>query len=149
MSMYDIIELLSVSNRSNWKELITPYILEVNMEDRISLIGKDIEDSDYFAFIPEELNPNFKWPFNVGDTVTDGKDVMIITGLPELDPRKSILYDQDRVIEYGNRYSVVKIDKNKKDKDANNPWAYLNQKFNINQIHLATKEEIEQIFSKE
>ena len=138
----DLIHILRIENRNNWKNEIEPYILDKNLESRTCYIDDGFKMN--YNFLPEELDPNFNWKFNIDDIVTDGKNIMKITTLPELDPRKSE-YDPELVLEFGNIYEIVRIDKDGNDIESEDPWAYLHQKFNQNQIHLASKEEIERL----
>lgn len=127
---FAIQDIFNNESRSRWKELITPYINYVD-KDRWSAIGND---NSLWAFIPEELDHNYNWKFNIGDIVTDGKDIMKIVQLPILDIRRE--FNVDLVQFFGNRYTIIRLDENGEDKEKDNPTAYLHQDFNENQIWL-------------
>lgn len=145
-------EIFKLENRGKWYELLEPYIIEIDYIDRMTLLGdkdsSDDFDSSWLNFIPEELDPQFQWKFNIGDIVTDGKELMKIVALPVLDPRAENEFDPLQIDEYGNRYSIIRLNKNGENKEFDNPAAYLHQKFNINEIQLATQEDLDRIFSK-
>lgn len=132
-----ILGILEWSNRSNWFDQITPLIKEVDMINRKSRFseddGTDFYTSDWFTFIPEELDINYPWKFNIGDIVTDGNDIMVVIHLPDIHPQ-NIDYNQLRVIDYGNKYWIIRLDENGNNKDKDDPVYYLHNSFNENQL---------------
>jgi hypothetical protein len=132
--------------RKNWLEMISSCILEIDRIDRTTQLNDNFDS--WYAFLPEELDPEYQWPFNVGDLVTDGKYIMKIENLPALDPRATSNYRPELVEEFGNRYYCTKIDKDGNDLEADDPVPYLHRKYNIDQIRLATQEDLDRIFSK-
>lgn len=151
LSLYEFDNIFKLENRNKWFELITPHIISVDEKERLTEINID-GSSSFAAFIPEELSPNYNWKFNIGDIVTDGKDIMKIVSLPVLDPRTESLnleeYIPDKVWEYGNMYNIIRVNEQGEDIEKDDDIAYLHQNFNINQIHLASQQEIEEIFKK-
>jgi len=127
---YEILEILkNWTNRENWKSQIEPYIIKTDIELRISYITED----DWFAFLPEELDINYQWKFKVGDIVTDGDDIMVITHLPNIHPENKDYREELNQIN-GNTYWIIRLDKNGNDMDINDPTYYLHNYFNENQI---------------
>ena len=110
--------------------------------------SSDEFDSSWISFIPEELDPQFQWKFNVGDIVTDGEEIMKIVALPVLDPRAEEVFNPLQIEEFGNKYSIIRLNENGENKEAGDPTAYLHQAFNIDQIRLVTQEDLDRIFSK-
>lgn len=154
LSMHDFYyKIFKLENRGKWYELLEPYIIEVDIQNRMTLIGDkdstDEFDSYWMSLTPEELDPQFQWKFNIGDIVTDDVDIMKIVALPVLDPRSESTFNPLQIDEYGNRYFIMRLNKDGENKEAGDPIAYLHQKYNINQIRLATQEDIDRIFSKE
>ena len=127
---HKVFDILEFNERGSWSNLITPYIKKIDPINRVSYIGNKERT---FAFIPEELDINYPWKFKIGDIVTDGNDIMVISHLPEIHPENTD-YVYQRVLINGNTYWVVKLDEDGNDKDTDDPVYYLHNYFNENQI---------------
>lgn len=141
--------IISEVNRSDWKKLIEPLIDSTIIENGLR---QCFIDNMVYEFIPEELDPNFHWSFDLNDIVTDGKDIMVITNLPLLDPRSNLdvtsKIEISKLQTYGNRYTVIKLDNNGNDKNLNDPYYYLHNTFNENQIWKVSDDVAEQYQNK-
>lgn len=126
-------KILTKFDRSQWRSLIEPLVESVDLDNRCCYI-----DDTVYNFIPEELNPNYSWKFNLGDIVTNGKDIMVIVSLPKLDPRLNLDMTSgveiSKVQVYGNTYGVIQLDENGDNKDSEDHYAYLHNSFNENQL---------------
>lgn len=136
-NLQKIFDILDWNNRANWYNEIVPMIESVDNINRISIVSKDDKTDFYsetsFAFIPEELDVNYNWKFDIGDIVTDGNDIMVIIHLPEIHPKNND-YEKNRVMFNGNTYWIIRLDENGEDKDANDSTYYLHNFYNENQI---------------
>jgi len=144
IQLYEFIDLFRKDNRTNWLHDIQPYIIKVDYNEGRSYIN--FEDGEFWvSFTPEELDSNHLWMFNIGNIVTDGKDIMKVTNYPPLHPKAESFYDPNMVIEVGNKYQVIRINEVGEDIEVKNPYAYLHQSFNEKQIHKASQQEIDEI----
>lgn len=127
---HKVAKIINSEPREKWKELIIPYIEEVDNEDLSCLL-----DGVWCRFTPEELDPNHKWKYNIGDIVTDGEYIMKITEYPLLDPRRTEKIDTTYLQCYGNTYHVIKLDDNGNEYiDKFDPLYELHLEFNEKEI---------------
>ena len=131
MEIYEFNKIFDLKNRANWKEMIEPHITEIDVNERMTKL-----DDEWYSFLPEELDPDFKWKFNLGDIVTDGSKILKIVHLPTLDQRSEYDFDPNHIDETGNRYFCIALNENGEELDKDNPYGYLHQKYTENQIHL-------------
>ncbi len=126
-------KIITETDRSEWRSLVEPLIESVDILNRCCYI-----DNSIYKFLPEELDPNYKWKFNVRDIVTDGEDIMLIVSLPKLDPRSNLDITSNieigKVQVYGNTYGIIRLDEDGNDKNLDDHYAYLHNSFNENQL---------------
>lgn len=124
--------IISECPREQWRLLIEPLIESINYTNRCCYIDEMI-----YEFVPEELDPNYPWEFNIGDIVSDGKHTMRIQSLPLLDPRFNLDISSNievaKIQVYGNRYTTTLLNESE---DQNDEYLYLHNTFNENQLYL-------------